>query len=369
LSDLERSWRIAVVSTPHIKTPPSGFGGSEQVAGGLAQELARRGHHVTLFATADSHSPGKLRYFPSALPEGPYSDPGYREVIHLCHALATESFDLVLNHCLKAVPALALYRDAPVLTTLHYHPPILDEFPSMRYVAVSQRQAALAGAAGLNIVGVAYNGIDPSPFRPTAQKDDYLLWIGRFHAYKAPDLAIEVARRLGLRLLLAASPPPEDQRSYFEAQVRPRLGGPIEWVGGVEGEAKYRLFERARCTLCPLRWEEPFGLVMVESMAAGTPVIAFRRGAAPEIVAHGETGFIVDDVEGMAQAVRRVEAIDPMQCRRRVEDHFTAWAMAERYLELGSMVRGQGSLVSGPLAVAGGHGRPEAIGNGPLATG
>lgn len=336
MSDPERSWRIAIVSTPHIKTPPSGFGGSEQVAGGLAHELARRGYPVTLFATADSHSPGRLEYFPSALPESPYADPAYREVIHLSHALAQEGFDLVLNHCLKAVPALALYRQAPVLTTLHYHPPILDEFPWLRYVAVSERQATLARNAGLNVAGVAYNGIDPSPYHPTPDKEDYLLWVGRFHYYKAPDLAIEVARRLGLRLLLAAPPPPEDQRAYFEGEVRPRLGGPVEWIGAVEGQAKYRLFERARCTLCPLRWEEPFGLVMVESMAAGTPVVAFRRGAAPEVVAHGETGFVVDGVEGMVEAVRHIETIDPAACRRRVEAHFTASAMTDRYLALAS---------------------------------
>ncbi len=337
----EGNWRIAVVSTPHIRTPPQGFGGSEQVAGGLAQELARRGHSVTLFATADSEPIGALQHFPSASPWGPYADPGYREVIHLCHALTSGKFDIVLNHCLKAVPALALFRDTPVLTTLHYHPPILDEFPWLNYVAVSRRQAALAHGAGLNVVGVAYNGIDPSPYQATSHKEDYLLWVGRFHTYKAPDLAIEAAKRLGARLLLAAPPPPEDQRSYFETQVMPRLGDRVEWIGAAEGEAKFRLFERARCTLCPLRWEEPFGLVMVESLAAGTPVIAFRRGAAPEIIVDGETGFIVDDVEGMVQAVRQVERIDPMACRRRVEAHFTASAMVERYLELAAMVRSQ----------------------------
>ena len=337
----ECSGHIAIVSTPHIKTPPLGFGGSEQVAGGLAQELVRRGYQVTLFATADSLGPGRLEYFPSALPQGPYADPAYREVIHLSHALATESFDLVLNHCLKAVPALALYRQAPVLTTLHYYPPILNEFPWLNYVAVSQRQAALARGAGLNVVGVAYNGIDPSPYQPTPHKEDYLLWVGRFHFYKAPDLAIEVAKRLGMRLLLAAPPPPEDQRTYFEAQVQPRLGGHIEWVGAIEGSSKYRIFERARCTLCPLRWEEPFGLVMVESMAAGTPVVAFRRGAAPEVVAHGETGFVVDDVEEMVEAVRRIDTIDPAACRRRVEAHFTAQAMTDRYLALACALSGR----------------------------
>lgn len=334
----ERRLRIAVVSTPHIKAPPRGFGGSEEVASGLAEELSRRGHHVTLFATEDSHTAGTLRHFPSAQPHGPYSHPEYREIIHLCHALACGDYDLVLNHCLKAVPAVALYRRAPVLTSLHYLPPVVSEFPRLPYVAVSRRQAQLARQAGLNVAGVVHNGIDPTPYRLTARKDDYLLWIGRFHAYKGPDLAIEVAERLGMRLLLAAPSPPDDQRDYFEDRVRPRLHGRIEWLGGVEGEAKYRLFERARCTLCPVRWEEPFGLVMVESMAAGTPVVGFHRGSVPEIIADGETGYVVDGLDAMVQAVLRVGEISPVACRRRVEAHFTTVAMTDGYLALAAQL-------------------------------
>jgi glycosyltransferase involved in cell wall biosynthesis len=315
------SWRIAVVSTPHIKTPPLGYGGSEEVAGGLAEELVRHGHHVTLFATADSRTSGILRHCPSAAPRGPYDHSGYREVIHLCSALASEHFDLVFNHCLKAVPALALYHEAPVLTTLHYRPPILDDFAWLPYVAITRRQAHLARSAGLNVVGIVHNGIDPSPYQPGTQKDDYLLWIGRFHVCKGPDLAIQVAQRLGMRLVLAAPSPPEDQRAFFE-----------EAVGG---EVKYRLFERARCTLFPVRWEEPFGLVMVESMAAGTPVVGFRRGSVPEIVVHGRTGYVVDRLGAMIGAVKRCQDIDPMACRQHVETHFTRAAMAEGYLTLG----------------------------------
>ena len=327
-------WRIAVVSTPHIRTPPQEYGGSEQVAAGLAEELTRRGHLVTLFATADSRTTATLRCFPPATPEGPYNHAGYREVVHLGHALAGDGFDLVFNHCLKAVPVAAVHRGAPVLNTLHYRPPILSAFPWLNYVAVSHRQAELSRQTGLNLVGVVPNGIDPTPYQIVANKDDYLLWIGRFHYYKGPDLAIEVAERLGLRLLLAAPPPPEDQREFFEARIRPRLGGRIEWLGPVHGTHKCRLFERARCTLCPIRWEEPFGLVMVESMAAGTPVTAFRRGAAPEIIDDGVTGFVVDDVEGMATAVQRAHSIDPWACRQRVEHQFTTTVMADGYLAL-----------------------------------
>ncbi|MCL6431364.1 MAG: glycosyltransferase family 4 protein [Anaerolineae bacterium] len=325
---------VAVVSTPHIKTPPEGYGGCEAVAGGLAEELVRRGHEVTLFATDDSHTSANLRWFASALPRGPYGHQGYREIIHLAHALRHGHYDLVLNHCVQAVPILELYREAPALTTLHYRPQVLADFPHLGYVAVSRRQAALCREAGLNVLGVVYNGIDPTPYRVVPEKGDYLLWIGRFHVNKGPDLAIEVAERLGARLLLAAPPPPEDQEEFFAARVRPRLRGSIEWIGGAEGEAKYRLFEGARCTLCPVRWEEPFGLVMIESMASGTPVVGFRRGSVPEIIVDGVTGYVVDDVEDMTAAVQRVEAINPHACRERVERHFTAAAMTEGYLRL-----------------------------------
>jgi len=334
LSRESRALCVAVVSTPHIKTPPEGYGGCEAVAGGLVEELVRRGHEVTLFATDDSHTSAALRWFASALPRGPYGHQGYREIIHLAHALGHGHYDLVLNHCVQAVPILEVYREAPALTTLHYRPQVLADFPHLGYVAVSRRQAALCREAGLNVLGVVYNGIDPAPYRVAPEKEDYLLWIGRFHFNKGPDLAIEVAERLGARLLLAAPPPPEDQEEFFATRVRPRLGGRTEWIEGVEGEAKYRLFEKARCTLCPVRWEEPFGLVMVESMASGTPVVALRRGSIPEIVVDGVTGYIVDDVEGMAAAIERLEAIDPYACRQHVEQHFTAAAMTDGYLKL-----------------------------------
>jgi glycosyltransferase involved in cell wall biosynthesis len=342
------SLRIAVISTPHIKTPPRGYGGSEEVASGLAEELARRGHQVTLFATPDSRTAGELRTFPPALPTGPHGHAGYREILHMCHALAEGDFDLVLNHCLQAAPALALYRGGPALTTLHYHPPAVDYFPDLDYVAVSHRQAELARKSGLHVMGVAHNGIDPTPYHWQTPKEDYLLWIGRFHYYKGPDLAIEVAERLGARLLLAAPPPPQDQQEFFEERVRPRLRGRVEWIGGIEGEEKFRLFECARCTLFPLRWEEPFGLVMVESMAAGVPVVASRRGAAPEVIAHGQTGFLADDAAGMAAAVEQARALSPAACRRRVEERFTCRQMADAYLALYPR-EGSGAPGPGPV--------------------
>lgn len=325
----ERSLKIAQISTPHISTPPKGYGGSELVAGQIAEELTRRGHRVTLFATPDSTARvAELVSFPQV---DQVSDFEHRELVHTAYAMqAAGEFDVVHNHCLSAGPALITLSPRPVVSTLHYVHPLVRAFPAHPYVAVSLKQRQLFPE--LNICAVVHNALDVNLFTFRQKKDDYLLFLGRFHPNKGPHLAIEVAKRLSRRLVLAAPPPPPDQEGYFREKIRPHLSELIDWIGPVEGQRKDDLLGNARCLLAPICWDEPFGLVFLEAMACGTPVITFRLGAAPEVVRHNETGYLVETVEEMVEAVAKLESIDPVACRHHVATNFTIGKMADGYL-------------------------------------
>jgi glycosyltransferase involved in cell wall biosynthesis len=323
--------RIAILSTPHVPTPPQGYGASELIAGQLAEGLSQRGHEVHLFASEGSTKlVQRSRCYPQQRLGTSFDQ---RELIHVAHAVREAGdCDLVHNHCLAAGPPFARISRRPFLTTLHYLHPVVHAFPEGPYVAISQSQRRLASQ--LNVCGMVYNGVDLRNFPFGESREDYLLFLGRFHPNKGADLAIEVARRLDRRLILAAPAPPDDQRGWFDEKVRPHLQGKVEWIGPVEGDAKARLLGRAAATLLPLRWDEPFGLVMIESMACGTPPVAMRRGAAPEIILDGVTGLLVDDLDQFVAAVEQAPSIDPYACRARVEQHFSVDRMVDDYLRL-----------------------------------
>ncbi len=323
--------RIAVISTPHIPTPPRGYGASELIAGLLAEGLQRRGHEVRLFACSGSTATvSECRSFQETKLATTFEQ---RELIHVGYAIdAARGCDLIHNHCLAVGPAFSRLVETPFLTTLHYLSPIVNAFPAAAYVAVSDQQ--MRSLPALNILGRVYNGIDLRQFPLSLQHDDYLLFLGRFHPNKGVDRAIDVARTLDRPLVIAAPDPPDDQRAWFEHHVRPHLRGRIEWIGPVEGEAKARLLGRAAATLLPVRWDEPFGIVAIESMACGTPPVAIRRGAFPELIVDGVSGYLVDDPADLATAVVRVSDLDPITCRLHVEQHFSADRMVDAYLEL-----------------------------------
>ncbi len=326
--------RIAQISPPHNATPPRGFGGSELVASNLTQELVRRGHQVVLFAHPDSSTDATLVSFPEAYQPASFD---HRELVHVARSLEyAHEFDIVHNHCLSAGPALARLVRTPCVITLHYLHPILLAFPDHPCVAVSKAQQA--AVPGLNILRVVYNGVDCSLYPVVESKSDYLLFMGRIDPKKGPDLAVQVARSLGARLVLAGPPPTEDMRDFFDECIRPYLGARVEYVGEARGQQKVDLLAHAICLLLPLRWEEPFGLVAVEAMACGTPVVALRRGALPELVRHGETGYIVDTLDQMVQAVQQSDAIRPWRCRGVVERDFSSSRMADAYLEVYSQL-------------------------------
>jgi glycosyltransferase involved in cell wall biosynthesis len=331
--------RVAMLAPPWIPVPPPGYGGIEQVIALLAAELTERGHTVALFAAPGTESRAEVL---SPL-EGPHPDEiqmSLYEVDHVASAFARieeadEPFDVIHDHCGFAAFAFADRIDTPVIHTLHG--PFTDETSAFyarhghkaKAIALSRYQAEQAPGE-LDVVAVIGNPmvVDDFPFR--AEKDDYLLWIGRFNDDKGPNRAIAAAKQADMALVLAGPVQP-GQEEFFASEVEPDLDGEqIRCIGEV-GDEKGDLYAGARALLMPIRWPEPFGLVMTEAMACGTPVIAFPEGSAPEIVLDGETGFVVEDEGEMAAAVGRLGEIDPERCRESARERFDVTAVAEAY--------------------------------------
>jgi glycosyltransferase involved in cell wall biosynthesis len=331
--------RVAMLAPPWIPVPPPGYGGIEQVIALLAAELTARGNPVALFAAPGTESQAEVL---SPL-EGSHPDEiqmSLYEVDHVASSFARideaeEPFDVIHDHCGFAAFAFADRIDTPVIHTLHG--PFTDETRAFyarhghkaKAVALSRYQAEQAPDQ-LDVVAVIGNPmvVDDFPFR--AEKDDYLLWIGRFNPDKGPQRAIGAARAADASLVLAGPVQPGNE-DFFASEVEPHLDGDqIRYIGEV-GDEKGALYAGARALLMPIRWPEPFGLVMTEAMACGTPVIAFPEGSAPEIVVDGETGFVVDDEGEMGAAVGRLNEIDPGRCRDSARERFDVSAVAEAY--------------------------------------
>lgn len=332
--------------------PPPGYGGTESVVSVLTEELMRRGHDVRLCASGDSQTDAELfSVFDRSLrPAGLIDESLQYSLIHVAKALAeADDFDIIHNH--NGPPseigmALSHMIHVPMLTTLHNQLTADTRFIWSNYEGwyntISRQQVSmLPDLPNASFAGVVHNAIDVEsfPFRP--EKDGYLLFIGRITADKAPHLAVEAARRLGVKLILAGKVCiPEEQR-YYRDVLAPMLDGKTaEFVGEADAALKRELYAGAQALLLPLAWDEPFGLVMIEAMACGTPAVVFRRGAAPELVIDGETGFVIDDVDGMVAALKRIESIDPWRCREHVETYFGPGALADRYLAIYEKILG-----------------------------
>jgi glycosyltransferase involved in cell wall biosynthesis len=328
--------KIALVSTPFIAVPPHGYGGTELIVAELQQGLARAGHDVTLFATGDSEGPDVRWLFERAV-WPPDNDLELEHSMFAAQEIAREQFDLVHVH-VPSLVAEARSLGAPVVYTVHHARDerltrLYARNRSVRYVAISARQAALEPALSCDVV---HHGLDPERHPLGNGNGGYAMFIGRLSWCKAPDIAVEASRMAGVDLAIAgtlhdepANPPGWNERV---AHLLSRPG--IRRIGVVRGERKLTLIGGARALLMPLRWEEPFGLVMIEAMLCGTPVIAFKRGAAPEIVDDGVTGFLVDDVGQMADALRRVGRLDRATCRRTAKARFSASRMVRDYLRV-----------------------------------
>jgi glycosyltransferase involved in cell wall biosynthesis len=260
-------------------------------------------------------------------------------LVHGAEALRdARDFDIIHNHTGEILMAFAGLADAPMLTTTHGNLTPDCRFVWERYDGfyntISRSQAKrFVGFQSAQFAGVIHNAIDVQTYPFRSDKEDYLLCLARVSPEKGTHLAIEVARRLSMPLVIAGKVDRVD-REYFETAIEPQVDGRlVRFFGEANAQAKRELYSKARCLLVPICWEEPFGLVMPEAMACGTPVVAFARGAAPEIVVDGETGFLVNDVDEMADAVRHLRNIDPRRCRSHVERRFDIPVMVDGYLE------------------------------------
>jgi glycosyltransferase involved in cell wall biosynthesis len=335
--------RIAMLAPPWIPIPPPGYGGIEFVVALLCDALVEHQHDVELFCAPGSNSRAKVRpLLESAHPE--QIERSLFEADHVGRAFAAidaaaedgNPFDVVHDHCGFMPLATADRIDTPLVHTVH-GPFDADTKPYYAchgrkgsVVCISHAQEAMA-PAGLHVAGVVYNPIDVDSWPLGHQKQDYLLWMARMVEEKGPQRAIKVARAVGRPLILAGPVQPGHER-FFANEVAPHVDGEqIRYVGEVGGARKQQLFADAFAFLMPIRWPEPFGMVMVEALAAGTPVLAFRQGAAPEIVEEGVNGFLVEDEDQMAAMVEKAAGISPEACRRSAAERFSPDAVAAGY--------------------------------------
>lgn len=328
--------RIAMVAPPWFPIPPRGYGGIEAMVHTLTEGLIARGHEVTLIGAGAYR--GAARYL-KTYEEAPLERMGeaFPEVVHALLAadhLEALEVDVVHDHCLCG-PLTAGWRKAP--TVLTAHGPVTGELKAyyrslsarMGLVAISERQRA--SGQGLPWLATVYNAIPVDEYPFEAEKEDFCLFLGRISPEKAPDLAIQAARVAGRPIVVAAKCNEPAEKRYFEERVRPLLGRDAEWFGEADSKQKKDLLARASCLVFPIQWDEPFGIVMVEAMACGTPVVALRAGSVPEVVADGVTGFICDEARELPAAINRVGELDPKACRQWVFDRFDVPDMVEGY--------------------------------------
>jgi glycosyltransferase involved in cell wall biosynthesis len=331
--------RVAVLSPVWFPVPPSGYGGIEWIVSLLADGLADAGHDVTLFASGDSRTRAKLD---AVFDRAPSERIGHTfwELQHALNCFKRHGdFDVIHDHTGLLGLALGSLLSTPLVHTVHGpltgHPgelyqQIVDMAPRTHLVSLSMSQRA--PLPELPWVANVPNALDLSVYPFRRERGDYLLFLGRMSPDKGAHRAVAIALEAGLPLKLAGKCAEPAEQEYFDALVRPHLGGDREYVGEVTHGEKVELLQHARATLFPIEWPEPFGLVMIESMACGTPVVATRYGAVPEVIEEGVTGIIVDHWRQMEGALAAADELDPNTLRRSVEQRFTPERMVADYV-------------------------------------
>jgi glycosyltransferase involved in cell wall biosynthesis len=353
--------RIAQIAPLYEDVPPRTYGGTERVIAALCDGLVARGHDVTLFATGGSRTDARLESVISAslrVRMDPSEVAAIGGHLHLrmladVYGQAAE-FDVIHSHIDLTTLPFVESSVTPTVLTLHGRldtpvvQRVLPMYPGVPFVSISDHQREAVDGLPVEWVATVPNGLDLSEYHSQRRgAGDYLAFVGRITEEKRPDLAVEAARRTGWPLRVAAKVDPVDV-AYYQREIEPLFESDhVDYLGELDEAAKPSFYAGAAATLFPSDWPEPFGLVMIESLAAGTPVIALRRGAVPEVLEHGVSGFICDDVDEMVDAVRHLGEIDPAACRRRAED-FGVDPMCARYERVYDAIRQRSVARAGP---------------------
>ncbi len=363
--------KIAIISTNYQSLPPEeGVYAPLAITSQLADGLTRKGHEVTLFAGSDSISDAKLisGNLPSIKKNKKWREPfkklndmiddpqfgekavKYREVLRGNYELLlaaelfkrADSFDIIQTHSPARIVQMSSFTDTPVAVTFHnpfdypmktgatkvIYEELSKRNKNIYFLSLSDSQKELA--PNLPFVSTVYNGIDTTEFTPSPKKKDYLLFVGRIIPRKGAHIAIRVAKKTDKKLKMVG-PTYKGREKYWKENIKPHLNEKITYEGFLPQEELIPLYQKAKALLMPITGDESFGLVMIEAMACGTPVIGFNKSSVPEIIVSGKSGFVVEDEEEMVGAVKKIESIDPKNCRKVVEDKFTVSKMVERY--------------------------------------
>ena len=328
--------KIAVLSPVCWRTPPRHYGPWEQVASNIAEGLVKRGHDVTLFATGDSVTAGELGYIcPRPYEEDKELDPKAWECLHIGHMMEhARAFDIIHNNYDFLPLSYSRLIPTPMVTTIHGFSsprilPVYREYnDTVYYVSISNADRS----PELDYVATVYNGIDIDDFTFCETRGSYLLYFGRIHHDKGTWESIQIAKKAGMKLIISGII--QDQH-YFDEKVEPYINDDdIRFVGSSGPEKRDKLLGGALALLHPINFEEPFGLSAAESMLCGTPVIAFKKGAMPELINHGKTGFLVDDMDGAVESLQDIKTIDRTFCREWAAGKFSRDKMVDGYLEV-----------------------------------